>query len=155
MLGEGYDVQVAADASASYTKFGDDLALRRMERAGAVIMTHDQLISELAVDWSTPLGRRWWPTRFGGVIVVMYHPSMKQKMTGLEARKTELIALLANEPTTAPDLLPSAANIYAGKVAALSRPANRQIGAVYPNPRTGLLKPDRELERTCVADAVA
>jgi hypothetical protein len=29
-----------------------------MERAGAVIMTHDQLISELAVDWSTPLGQR-------------------------------------------------------------------------------------------------
>jgi len=58
MLDEGYEVQVAADASASYTKFGDDLALRRMERAGAVIMTHDQLISELAVDWSMPLGQR-------------------------------------------------------------------------------------------------
>lgn len=58
MLDEGYEVQVAADASASYTKYGDDLALRRMERAGAVIMTHDQLISELAVDWSTPLGQR-------------------------------------------------------------------------------------------------
>lgn len=58
MLDEGYEVQVAADASASYTKYGDDIALRRMERAGATIVTHDQLISELAVDWSTPLGQR-------------------------------------------------------------------------------------------------
>jgi len=58
MLDEGYEVQVAADASASYTKYGDDLALRRMEQAGAVIITHDQLISELAVDWRTPLGQK-------------------------------------------------------------------------------------------------
>jgi nicotinamidase-related amidase len=58
MLDEGYEVQVAADASASYTKYGDDLALRRMEKAGANIITHDQLISELAVDWRTPLGQK-------------------------------------------------------------------------------------------------
>jgi nicotinamidase-related amidase len=56
MLDEGYEVQVAADASASRTKYGDDLALRRMEVAGAIIMTSDQLISEFAVDWRTPLG---------------------------------------------------------------------------------------------------
>ena len=58
MLDEGYEVQVAADASASYTKYGDDIALRRMQQAGAVIITHDQLISELAVDWRTPLGQK-------------------------------------------------------------------------------------------------
>ncbi|MET0165676.1 MAG: isochorismatase family protein [Burkholderiales bacterium] len=58
MLDEGYEVQVAADASASYTKYGDDIALRRMEKAGASIITHDQLISELAVDWRTPLGQK-------------------------------------------------------------------------------------------------
>ena len=58
MLDEGYEVQVAADASASFTKYGDDLALRRMEKAGAVIMTHDQLVSELAVDWRTELGSK-------------------------------------------------------------------------------------------------
>jgi nicotinamidase-related amidase len=58
MLDEGYEVQVAADASASYTKYGDDIALRRMEQAGATIITHDQLISELAVDWRTPLGQK-------------------------------------------------------------------------------------------------
>jgi len=58
MLDEGYEVQVSADASASYTKYGDDIALRRMEKAGAIISTHDQLISELAVDWTTPIGQK-------------------------------------------------------------------------------------------------
>lgn len=58
MLDEGYEVQVAADASASRTKYGDDLALRRMEKAGAIIMTNDQLVSEFAIDWRTPLGSK-------------------------------------------------------------------------------------------------
>ncbi|MAB14118.1 recombinase family protein [Parvibaculum sp.] len=63
----------------------------------------------------------------------MYHPSMKEKMTGLEARKTELTALLADAPEDKPDLLPTAATIYAKKVAtltkALNRPAERQEAA--------------------------
>jgi nicotinamidase-related amidase len=58
MLDEDYDVQVSADASASWTKYGDDLALRRMEDAGAVITTVDQIISELAVDWTSPNGQK-------------------------------------------------------------------------------------------------
>jgi nicotinamidase-related amidase len=61
MLDEGYEVQVSADASASYTKYGDDLALRRMDRAGAVIATVDQIISELAIDWTSPNGRKLVP----------------------------------------------------------------------------------------------
>jgi len=63
----------------------------------------------------------------------MYHPSMKEKMTGLEVRKTELTALLADAPEDKPDLLPTAASIYAKKVAtltkALNRPAERQEAA--------------------------
>lgn len=55
----------------------------------------------------------------------MYHPSMKQKMTGLEARKAELTALLADAPADTPDILPSAASIYARKVAALTVALNQ------------------------------
>src|ERR1700692_4168188 len=58
MLDEGYEVQVSAPASASYTKYGDDIALRRMEKAGAVLTTVDQIISELAIDWTSPLGQK-------------------------------------------------------------------------------------------------
>jgi nicotinamidase-related amidase len=58
MLDEGYEVQVSADASASYTKYGDDIALRRMENSGAIITTMDQIVSELAIDWTTPNGSK-------------------------------------------------------------------------------------------------
>lgn len=58
MLDEGYEVQVSADASASYTKYGDDLALERMRQAGAIITTVDQIISELAIDWTSPNGQK-------------------------------------------------------------------------------------------------
>ena len=57
LLDEGYEVQVVTDASASFTKMGDDAALRRMEQAGAVITSTAQIISELAIDWTTPRGQ--------------------------------------------------------------------------------------------------
>lgn len=58
MLDEGYEVQVSADASASYTQYGDNLALERMRQAGAIITTVDQIISELAIDWISPNGQK-------------------------------------------------------------------------------------------------
>ena len=58
MLDEGYQVQVSADASASWSPLGQDLALRRMQQAGAVITTVDQIVSELAIDWTSPNGRK-------------------------------------------------------------------------------------------------
>lgn len=61
MLEEGYGVQVSADASASWSKLGNELALRRMENAGAVITTVDQIISELAIDWTSPNGKQLEP----------------------------------------------------------------------------------------------
>ena len=54
----GYDVQVVADAGGSPTKMGDDIALRRMERHGVTLTSTNQLIAELAADWSTPAGSR-------------------------------------------------------------------------------------------------
>ncbi|MFG3341360.1 isochorismatase family protein [Glycomyces sp. NPDC048151] len=58
LLDEGYEVQVVTDASSSFTKIGDDAALRRMEQAGAVITSTAQIVSELAVDWTTPKGQQ-------------------------------------------------------------------------------------------------
>ena len=56
----------------------------------------------------------------------MYHPSMKEKMTRLEARKAELTSLLDDAPEDTPDILPSASAIYAKKVAALTIALNRK-----------------------------
>ena len=58
LLDMGYDVQVVADAGGSPTKMADDMALRRMEKAGAVLTSTNQAIAELAYDWSTPEGTK-------------------------------------------------------------------------------------------------
>jgi nicotinamidase-related amidase len=56
LVSQGYEVQVVADAGGSPTKMADDIALRRMERAGVTLTTTNQLIAELAGSWSTPEG---------------------------------------------------------------------------------------------------
>jgi hypothetical protein len=57
LLEEGYEIQVSADASASHTRYGDDLALRRMEKAGAVITTVDQTRISSRFSMPTPCSR--------------------------------------------------------------------------------------------------
>ena len=57
-LQEGYIVQVVVDACGSPTKTADDIALRRMEAAGVTLTTTNQLIAELAQDWSSANGQK-------------------------------------------------------------------------------------------------
>jgi nicotinamidase-related amidase len=52
----GYFVQVVVDACGSPTTVADEVALRRMERAGITLTTTNQLIAELAKDWSSEDG---------------------------------------------------------------------------------------------------
>lgn len=54
----GYEVQVVADAGGSPSKMGDEMALRRMEKNGATLTSTNQVIAELAGNWSTPEGSR-------------------------------------------------------------------------------------------------
>ncbi|MFB2728529.1 isochorismatase family protein [Shewanella mangrovisoli] len=61
LVSEGYEVQVVADAGGSPSKMGDDMALRRMEQAGVVLTSTNQVIAELAGSWSTPEGMRIVP----------------------------------------------------------------------------------------------
>ncbi|MEY9425518.1 site-specific DNA recombinase [Bradyrhizobium ottawaense] len=55
----------------------------------------------------------------------MFQQSMIAAMDALEARKTELSALLAEAPADTPDILPSASQVYAKKVAHLTEALNR------------------------------
>ena len=55
---EGYRVQVVADAGGSPSKFADDIALQRMKDAGVTLTTTNQLIAELAQDWSAANGQK-------------------------------------------------------------------------------------------------
>lgn len=56
LLERGYEVIVVADAGGSPSKAADELALSRMERAGATLLGTNQLLAGLAGDWSTPEG---------------------------------------------------------------------------------------------------
>ena len=58
LLGDGCAVQVIADAGGSPGVMADDMALRRMQQAGATLSSTNQVIAELAYDWSTPEGSR-------------------------------------------------------------------------------------------------
>jgi nicotinamidase-related amidase len=53
---EGYSVQVVVDACGSPSKIADDVALRRMEKAGVTLTSTNQAIAELARKWTTPEG---------------------------------------------------------------------------------------------------
>jgi len=53
---EGYKVQAVLDASGSPFDLSEDMARRRMERAGVVLTATNTLIAELAQDWSRPEG---------------------------------------------------------------------------------------------------
>ncbi|WP_262699526.1 MULTISPECIES: isochorismatase family protein [Streptomyces] len=61
----GYDVQVVADAGGSPTKMADDIALRRMENAGATITSTVQLLAELAENWTSERGAKIIPHVMG------------------------------------------------------------------------------------------
>lgn len=54
----GYQVQVVVDACGSPTKLGDEIALRRMENAGVILTTTNQLIAELGQNWSSANGSK-------------------------------------------------------------------------------------------------
>jgi len=53
---EGFAVLAVLDASGSSYEVQENLARRRMERAGVVLTTTNTAIAELVQDWSTPQG---------------------------------------------------------------------------------------------------
>ena len=55
---EGFEVFGVVDASGSPTTLTDEMAFRRMERAGVELTTTSAMISELAVDWSSEDGSK-------------------------------------------------------------------------------------------------
>lgn len=67
---DGFEVQVVVDAGGSPTKAADDTALRRMEAAGVVLTSTNQVMAELAMDWASPNG--------SAIQRVMYEESLKR-----------------------------------------------------------------------------
>lgn len=61
---EGYEVQAVLDASGSPFEIGEEVARRRMERAGVWLTSTNTMITELIGDWSTPAGHELMPVLF-------------------------------------------------------------------------------------------
>lgn len=60
-LDQGYGVQVVADAGGSTGKLADDVALRRMERAGAHLSSTNMTLTGLASHWAASAGQKLLP----------------------------------------------------------------------------------------------
>ncbi|PIL20000.1 hypothetical protein P775_11635 [Puniceibacterium antarcticum] len=58
---DGFAVQAVLDASGSPFDLSEDMARRRMERAGVVLTATNTMIAELAGDWSGPTGAELVP----------------------------------------------------------------------------------------------
>ncbi|MCU7613622.1 isochorismatase family protein [Chryseobacterium sp. GMJ5] len=67
---DGYEVQVVVDAGGSPTTLADETALRRMENAGVVLTSTNQLMAELAMDWASETGSK--------IQDIMYNEILKQ-----------------------------------------------------------------------------
>ncbi|MCC5519361.1 isochorismatase family protein [Vibrio splendidus] len=67
-IAEGYNVQVVVDGSGSPTTLADETALRRMEKHGVTLTSTNQLIAELAQDWSTDPGSKLIQVLFEEII---------------------------------------------------------------------------------------
>ncbi|MEZ9764634.1 isochorismatase family protein [Vibrio splendidus] len=67
-IAEGYNVQVVVDGSGSPTTLADETALRRMENHGVTLTSTNQLIAELAQDWSTDHGSKLIQVLFEEII---------------------------------------------------------------------------------------
>ena len=58
---QGFEVQVVADAGGSMSKLADDIALARMDKAGAGIASTNMILTELAHDWTSLAGEELIP----------------------------------------------------------------------------------------------
>ena len=64
----GYNVQVVVDGSGSPSTLADETALRRMESHGITLTSTNQLIAELAQDWSSENGNKLMQVLFEEVL---------------------------------------------------------------------------------------
>lgn len=67
-IADGYRVQAVLDASGSPFDLSEEMARRRMERAGVVLTATNTLMAELAQDWSRPEGNQLLEILFGEVL---------------------------------------------------------------------------------------
>jgi nicotinamidase-related amidase len=60
-LEEGYNVQVVCDACGSTNQIAEEMAWRRMERAGVRLSSTNAIVAELVHNWASPAGAVAFP----------------------------------------------------------------------------------------------
>ncbi len=60
-LDEGFNVQVVCDACGSSNQIAEEMAWRRMERAGVRLTSTNAVVAELVKNWATPAGAVAFP----------------------------------------------------------------------------------------------
>ena len=60
-LEDGFNVQVICDACGSANSIAEEMAWRRMERAGVRLSSTGAIVSELVTNWATPAGAVAFP----------------------------------------------------------------------------------------------
>lgn len=70
----GYEVQVVVDAGGSPTQVADETSIRRMERHGVTITSTNQVMAELATDWTSKEGST--------IQRIMYEENLKPMVEG-------------------------------------------------------------------------
>ena len=58
---EGFNVQVVCDACGSDNQIAEEMAWRRMERAGVRLNSTNSMIAELVRNWASPAGAVAFP----------------------------------------------------------------------------------------------
>lgn len=58
---EGFDVQVVCDACGSSNQIAEEMAWRRMERAGVRLTSTNAVVAELVKNWASPAGAVAFP----------------------------------------------------------------------------------------------
>jgi nicotinamidase-related amidase len=62
---EGFDVQVVCDACGSSNQIAEEMAWRRMERAGVRLTSTNAMVAELVRNWASPAGAVAFPLLLG------------------------------------------------------------------------------------------
>jgi nicotinamidase-related amidase len=70
MAEEGYQVHAVMDATGSSSPISEEMAQRRMEKAGVVLTAAITVIAEAAYDFSTPKGDELWKMMFKDLLPV-------------------------------------------------------------------------------------
>ena len=75
----GYQVQAVIEVSGAASVNAEELALRRVERAGVLLASTDAIMADLTQDWSRPGGRQVLSMLFDPARLVLQREESRER----------------------------------------------------------------------------